>query len=107
MDIEVLKALADENRLAIVRMLADGERCVCDLASGLDLSDALVSHHLKRLRDAGLVRTRRVGTWLHCSLEPALFAALAGEFSGLATHASGTSDISCACTRSTTREDLS
>lgn len=99
MDSNVLKALADENRLAIVRMLADGERCVCDLAAGLDLSDALVSHHLKRLRDAGLVRTRRVGTWLHCSLEPAAFAALAGEFSALAQPLETAVDDTCSCVR--------
>ncbi|MGB4592466.1 MAG: metalloregulator ArsR/SmtB family transcription factor [Coriobacteriia bacterium] len=107
MDIDVLKALADENRLAIVRMLADGEHCVCDLATGLDLSDALVSHHLKRLRDAGLVKTRRVGTWLHCSLEPAAFAALAAEFSGTAVRATQTRDISCACNPASTRKDRS
>ncbi|MHB1342323.1 MAG: ArsR/SmtB family transcription factor [Coriobacteriia bacterium] len=101
MDIDVLKALADENRLAIVRMLSDGEHCVCDLASGLDLSDALVSHHLKRLRDAGLVRTRRVGTWLHCSLEPAAFAALAGEFSAFAAPPEAAPADGCSCVRAT------
>ncbi|MCE5202935.1 MAG: metalloregulator ArsR/SmtB family transcription factor [Coriobacteriales bacterium] len=99
MDAGVFKALADENRLGIVRMLADGERCVCELARELDLSDALVSHHVKRLREAGLVRTRRVGTWLHCSLEPAVFAALAEEFEGLSRPASAGRghDHGCCC----------
>lgn len=99
MDIDVLKALADENRLSIVRMLADGEHCVCDLATGLDLSDALVSHHLKRLRDAGLVKTRRVGTWLHCSLEPTAFAALAAESAALAQPLETAAGDACSCAR--------
>lgn len=79
MDVDALKALADENRLGIVRLLADGERCVCELASALELSDALVSHHVKRLADAGLVRTRRVGRWLHCSLATDALTSLGAE----------------------------
>lgn len=65
----VFKALADENRLAIVEMLASGERCVCELAKELGASDALVSHHVKKLREAGLIKTDRVGQWLHCALD--------------------------------------
>lgn len=68
MDIEILKALADENRLAIVTLLAGGERCICEVASELELSEALVSHHVKRLVDAGVVLVRRVGRWRHCRL---------------------------------------
>jgi len=100
MDIEVLKALADERRMKIVEMLTKGELCVCELAEGLDASDALVSHHVKKLRAVGLVRTRKVGQWLHCSLDPEAFAALAGGFSELA----GSADVAtstndgCACT---------
>ncbi len=98
MDINVLKALADERRLAIVNMLADGELCICELASGLDASDALVSHHVKKLREAGLVRTRRVGQWLHCSLDADAFALIASEvdtLSGRATQAA--QGEGCAC----------
>ena len=69
MDTRVFEALADENRLAIVQLLADGEKCVCDVADALGISGALASHHVKRLRDAGLVTTRRSGTWLHCGLD--------------------------------------
>jgi len=96
---ETLKALSDENRLRIVEMLASGERCVCELATELDASDALVSHHLKQLREAGLVRTRRVGRWLHCSLEPLAFEALAARFGALALEARAAEEAStcCAC----------
>ena len=55
------KALADVNRLRIVRRLADGEASVAELIAHVGLSQPLVSHHLKRLRVAGLVETRRVG----------------------------------------------
>lgn len=106
MDIEALKALADERRLAIVSLLAErGESCVCDLAAGLDLSDALVSHHVARLSDAGLVSTRRVGRWLHCSLDTAGFTALADELAQTAARAgaaiaagAGGSDGCCCAT---------
>ena len=100
MDIDVLKALADERRLKIVEMLTRGELCVCELAEGLDASDALISHHVKKLREAGLVRTRKVGQWLHCSLEPVAFEALAGKSAAIAEAAKTApcGDDGCACT---------
>jgi ArsR family transcriptional regulator len=87
MDVKQFKALADENRLAIVRLLAGGERCLCEVSSALDLSPALASHHVKRLAEAGLVETRRDGLWLHCSLASPAFEALADELAGLKSEA--------------------
>jgi DNA-binding transcriptional ArsR family regulator len=55
------KALADVNRLRIVRCLAEGPSTVSELIDLVGLSQPLVSHHLRRLRDAGLVETERVG----------------------------------------------
>ena len=66
--LSVFQALADENRLRIVSVLHEGERCVCDLQSSLDLSQSLLSHHLRVLREAGLVRARREGRWVHYAL---------------------------------------
>ncbi len=63
------QALADETRLKIIGLLADGELCVCDLAGALDVPQPLLSFHLKTLRDAGLARTRREGRWVHYSLD--------------------------------------
>lgn len=83
-DISVLKALADERRLAMLELLADGgERCVCVLASALGMSDALVSHHVSKLREAGLVKTRRSGRWLHVRMEPEALTALAESLGGM------------------------
>ena len=64
----LFKALADETRLNIVRQLAEqGEVCACDLAC-CDLAQPTVSHHLKVLREAGLVSTDKRGLWVYYSL---------------------------------------
>ena len=62
------RALSDENRLRIVGMLTSGERCVCELTAALDLGQSLLSHHLKTLKDAGLVTDRREGRWVYYTL---------------------------------------
>ena len=65
-----LQALAEETRLRIVQLLADGERCVCELQSELGAAQSRLSFHLKRLKDAGIVSDRRDGRWVHYSLVP-------------------------------------
>jgi ArsR family transcriptional regulator len=62
------KALADPTRLRILQRLALGEGTVSDLMHHVDLSQPLVSWHLRRLRTAGLVETRRSGREVICSL---------------------------------------
>ena len=65
----LFKALSDETRLAIVRQLAEqGEVCACNFAVCGDLAQPTVSHHLKVLRDAGLVNAERRGLWVYFSL---------------------------------------
>jgi len=69
----VLAALADPVRLRIVSMLAsspDGTACGCDLETPLGLSQPTVSHHLKILREAGLVEGTRDGRWIHYRVVP-------------------------------------
>jgi ArsR family transcriptional regulator len=70
------RALSDENRLRIVDLLRGGERCVCELTDALDLSQPLLSFHLKTMKDAGLVVDRREGRWAYYSLNPEAFAQL-------------------------------
>lgn len=75
----ILKALADESRLRILGLLASGERSVDELAELLDLRSPTVSHHLAKLREAGLVRARTDGnTHLH-ALEVSRLHALGAE----------------------------
>jgi ArsR family transcriptional regulator len=66
----VFKALGDPARVAILATLARAEHevCVCDFTSGLDLNQSTISHHLKLLKDAGLVTSERRGTWGYYSL---------------------------------------
>jgi ArsR family transcriptional regulator len=65
------RALSDPTRVAIVNRLASTEECcVCDLNAAFDLSQPTISHHLKVLRDAGLVESSRRGTWAYYRLVP-------------------------------------
>ena len=65
------KALADPTRVALVnRLAAADEVCVCDLNAALDLAQPTVSHHLRVLREAGLVESSRRGTWAFYRLVP-------------------------------------
>ncbi len=69
----LLAALGDPVRLRIVSMLAaspDGAACGCDLETPLGLSQPTVSHHLKILREAGLIEGRRDGRWIHYRVVP-------------------------------------
>jgi ArsR family transcriptional regulator, arsenate/arsenite/antimonite-responsive transcriptional repressor len=72
-----LRALADPVRLALVDELTRDDACACELRERLDLSAPLLSHHLKVLREAGLVRTRRAGRRLEVELDETALAALA------------------------------
>lgn len=69
-------ALSDETRLGIVRLLAGGERCVCDLQEELEAAQSRLSFHLKVLKEAGLVTDRREGRWSYYSLSPQALDAL-------------------------------
>ena len=71
------KALADPARVTILnRLAAADEVCVCDFVAALDLAQPTVSHHLKVLRDAGLVESSRRGTWAFYRLVPEAVDAL-------------------------------
>jgi ArsR family transcriptional regulator len=92
-----LQALADENRLRILDALRGGERCVCQLTESLELGQSLLSHHLRVLRDAGLVVDRRDGRWVHYSLVPEALQDLETFFSELRQEASVGHPIVRAC----------
>jgi len=70
-EIRLLAALADPTRLAIVRQLAqDTETCACDFTSCCDVAQPTVSHHLRVLREAGIVTSERRGQWIFYRLAP-------------------------------------
>jgi ArsR family transcriptional regulator len=74
----LFKALADPARVAILATLArtEHEICVCDFTAGLALNQSTISHHLKLLKDAGLVTSVRRGTWGYYALAPDVRARL-------------------------------
>jgi len=76
----MFKALGDPVRLRLLSMITSapgGEICVCDLTPAFDLSGPTISHHLKVLREAGLVDAERRGTWVYYSPRPANLRQLA------------------------------
>lgn len=80
---QVLRALSDPIRLEICRRLAFEELCVCHLAEDLGLGQPLVSHHLKALREAGLVKSRRFSYWTYYQLASGALSALVDELAVL------------------------
>ena len=64
----ICKALGDSNRLQIVQMLADGEKCGCKLLEAFEITQPTLSHHMKILCECGLVEDRKDGKWHHYSL---------------------------------------
>jgi ArsR family transcriptional regulator len=77
----VFKALADPTRVAIVSRLASAaDCCVCDLADAFELSQPTVSHHLRILRDAGLLEAERRGTFAYYRLVPEAIERLRAVF---------------------------
>lgn len=67
-DVKMIKALADENRLAILEMLLDGEKCGCVILEQLNVTQPTLSHHMKILCDSGIVDSCKDGKWMHYSL---------------------------------------
>lgn len=73
------KAVADPTRLRLLTLIAaheGGEACVCDLTAAFALSGPTISHHLRVLREAGLVEGDRRGTWIYYRVRPDALAAL-------------------------------
>lgn len=85
-DVQLLQALAHPTRLAIVRELVGADQvCACDFTSCCDVSQPTVSHHLRILKEAGIIESQRRGTWIDYRLVPAAaerLRGLAAELSG-------------------------
>lgn len=64
----ICKALGDCNRLQIVQMLSDGEKCGCKLLEAFEITQPTLSHHMKILCECGLVNDRKEGKWHHYSI---------------------------------------
>lgn len=94
--IRALQALAEPTRARIVAFLGHGEHCVCDVGETLGLSPALVSHHLRTLSGAGLLRERKAGRWVYYSLDLQALEVLRGSLNAFLTPSDETA-ASCVC----------
>jgi ArsR family transcriptional regulator len=75
----VFKAVADPIRLRLLSLIAShegGEACVCDLTDAFDVTGPTISHHLKVLRESGLIDGERRGTWVYYRVRPEVLARL-------------------------------
>jgi len=79
----ICKALGDSNRLQIVQMLSDGEKCGCKLLEAFDITQPTLSHHMKILCECGLVNDRKEGKWHHYSLNCETLQGFKGFIEGL------------------------
>ena len=65
---QIFKALCDENRVQIMKLLRTGEKCACKLLEELNISQPTLSHHMNILCDSGLVTGRKEGKWMYYSI---------------------------------------
>jgi ArsR family transcriptional regulator len=94
--IELFHALSDETRLEIIELLRGGERCVCELTDTLDAAQSRLSFHLRVLKDAGIVRDRKDGRWVHYELEADAFEEIETLVSGMKPRTRRGSKACCA-----------
>lgn len=76
---KLFKAMSDPVRLRLLSLIAShagGEACVCDLTDAFDLTGPTISHHLKVLRESGLIAGERRGTWVYYRVHPEMLARL-------------------------------
>jgi ArsR family transcriptional regulator len=81
---QVFKALGDPVRLRLVSLIGahqGGEVCVCELTAAFDLTQPTISHHLRVLREAGIIDSERRGTWVYYGLVPAALERMAALLS--------------------------
>lgn len=86
----LFKAIADPVRLRLLSLIAcheGGEACVCDLTAAFDLTAPTISHHLKVLKQAGLIDSERRGTWVYYWLNPGVLERLSAILGPRATAA--------------------
>lgn len=65
---DIFKAFCDENRIRILQLLLDGEKCACKLLEAMNITQPTLSHHMKILVDSGIVSGRKEGKWMHYSI---------------------------------------
>jgi len=91
----ICKALSDSNRLEIVQMLSEGEKCGCKLLERFEITQPTLSHHMKILVEAGMVNDRKEGKWHYYSLNTQTFSSFKKYIEKLGSKSS--IEESCGC----------
>lgn len=91
----MFKALGDENRIQILRLLSSGERCACKLLEEMNITQPTLSHHMKILCDSGIVNGRKEGKWMHYSISKEGAKQIEEQFQKLAGGSKFTEKKSC------------
>jgi ArsR family transcriptional regulator len=81
--VKMLKAIADENRLQMINLLSCENLCSCHFVNILDISQPNVSHHLKILKEAGLINASKRGRWIDYSLNEENIALIKNELNNI------------------------
>lgn len=93
--VDVFKALGDSTRLDIVRLLMAGEKCACVILEDVTCVQSTLSHHLKILGDARVIKSRKTGKWIHYSINEECAQAI--EQFGIELEASCTREMQSNC----------
>ena len=94
----VFKALCDENRIKILKLLLTGEKCACVLLDDMHITQPTLSHHMKILCDSGVVVGRKEGKWVHYRIDPEGSAQAIALLTQLTTCTAEAETIDCSCT---------
>lgn len=92
---QIFKALADETRIEIIKILACGELCACKILENFNFTQPTLSYHMKILTECGLVEGRRAGAWMRYSLKKEAFAELQTLFNDFCSTISGDKITDC------------
>ena len=77
----ICKALSDPNRLQIMQMLSEGEKCGCKLLEAFDITQPTLSHHMKILCDSGIVNARKDSRWVYYTINAEVAAEISSVIS--------------------------
>lgn len=91
----MFKALCDENRIKILKLLQGGEKCACVLLDDMHITQPTLSHHMKILCDSGIVVGRKDGKWMHYSISKEGAETAVSVLKELTV--AGGDDVSCYC----------
>ena len=91
----IFKALGDENRIRILKMLQSGEKCACKLLEELNISQPTLSHHMKILCDARIIKGRKEGKWTYYSVNCEGVQTVRGLLRGLLSAENIPEDCKC------------